>query len=84
MTEGFVALLVVWLVVGVYQWAKSQRRVVVLGRDTYIRIYPNPGVGLRLKDRVYAASAARGFEVMEWTDRGWRLVRSRFVQKFGG
>jgi hypothetical protein len=82
MTSLLIALLIVWLVVGVYLWAKSQHRVVALGKDTYIRIYPNPGVGIRRKDRVYAASVVRGFEIMEWTDQGWRLVRSKFIQKF--
>ena len=82
MTSLLVALFVVWVVVGVYLWARSRRRVVALGKDTYVRIYPNPGVGVRIKDRVYAASVVRGFEIMEWTDQGWKLVRSKFVQKF--
>jgi hypothetical protein len=82
MTDVLVALLIVWFVVGVYLWARSRRRVVALGKDTYFRVYPNPGIGVRIKDRVYAASVVRGFEIMEWTDQGWRLVRSKFIQKF--
>jgi hypothetical protein len=45
MTDVLVALLIVWFVVGVYLWARSRRRVVALGKDTYFRVYPNPGIG---------------------------------------
>jgi hypothetical protein len=82
MTSLLVVLLVVCVIVGVYLWARSRRRVVALGKDTYVRIYPNPGVGFKMKDRVYAVSVIRGFEIMKWTDQGWKLVRSKFVQRF--
>jgi hypothetical protein len=51
-------------------------RVWALGKDTYIRFYPNPGVGVRVGNKVFALSLRRGFEVMKRHPQlGW--VRAR-------
>lgn len=40
-------------------------RVYAVGRDSYIRFYPNPGVGLCLGTYRVAASLYGGFEVFK-------------------
>jgi hypothetical protein len=52
-------------------------RVVALGRDTYIRLYPNPGVGVRIGRRVFCMSVHRGIEIMRWDEKtGWRRSKA--------
>ena len=40
-------------------------RVWACGRDTYLRAFPNPGVGLRVGDRRVAVSWRGGIEVFQ-------------------
>lgn len=63
---------------------QGANRVWALGRDTYVRLYPNPGIGLggrRLGWRV-ALSAQRGFEVFKLKPAGdWELRHRKFNRK---
>lgn len=54
------------------------RRVWAIGRDTYIRLYPNPGIGVRVGDRRVAASWFGGLEVysIRKRDDGHMWVRT--------
>jgi hypothetical protein len=53
-------------------------KVWALGKDTYIRLFPNPGLGIRVGDKVFAVSLRRGFEVMTWhPGLGWVRDRRR-------
>src|SRR3972149_6745004 len=45
-------------------------RVWALGRDTYIRVYPNPGVGISFGTFRVAASWYGGFEVYKKDSQG--------------
>lgn len=62
-------------------------KVWAFGRDTYIRLYPNPGIGLCIKNRRYALSLHGGFEAFTKDPRvAWRrtyCVGSR-VKRPGG
>jgi hypothetical protein len=54
-------------------WARAQQRVVAWGRDTYVRAYPNPGIGVRLGDRRVAISVVGGVEVFRRDpSAGWQ------------
>lgn len=66
-------------------------RLWAVGRDTYIRFYPNPGVGVCIKDWRCALSWYGGFEVFQrqpledglyWWKRSYSLL-SR-VKRPGG
>lgn len=46
-----------------YGYGRRAQRAVILGRDTYVRFYPNPGVGVRIGNRRVAASVVRGVEL---------------------
>lgn len=56
-------------------------RVWSFGRDSYIRLYPNPGIGLRYKDRRVALSWWRGFEIFERQKNEWRVRLRRFNRR---
>lgn len=59
------AALLVFLVVFLYQYLRGRReyRAIFWQRDdTYVRFYPNPGVGVRLGNRRWAASVVGGLE----------------------
>lgn len=49
-------------------------RVWALGRDTYLRAYPNPGIGLRFGPIRVALSWRGGLEIFR--RRGQRWVRT--------
>lgn len=52
-------------------------RVLAIGRDTYIRLYPNPGFGIRFGSRRIALSWYGGVEVFEYHPRlVWQRVWS--------
>jgi hypothetical protein len=54
-------------------WARAQQRVVAWGRDTYVRAYPNPGIGVRVGNRRVAISVVGGVEVFSRDPLlGWR------------
>lgn len=53
-------------------------RVLALGKDTYLRLYPNPGFGVRVWRYRVAVSLWRGVEVFRRNERGeWRLLWRR-------
>lgn len=45
-----------------YRMGRREQRLVAWGRDSYIRFYPNPGVGFRVGRRRVAASVVGGLE----------------------
>ena len=54
-------------------------RVRAIGRETYIRIYPNPGIGVQISPtRRIALSWHRGFEASRKNkEGGWNVVYRR-------
>lgn len=64
---------IAWIIFGVcacvwvwqYQKGRTLRRVVAWGRDTYIRFYPNPGIGVCVGTRRVAVSIVGGVEVFK-------------------
>ena len=62
-------------------------RVWVIGRDTYLRLYPNPGFGLCMGAKRLAVSLKGGIEVFRADPRvGWRRTYSKWsrVKRPGG
>lgn len=57
---------------GLYLYGRQKQRLIALGKDTYIRFYPNPGLGIAWKDRCYMVSAVRGVECLERVNGIWR------------
>lgn len=54
-------------------------KVWAVGRDTYIRLYPNPGVGVCVGNRRYALSVTGGFEAFTKDPRVmWRRTYSKW------
>jgi hypothetical protein len=63
-------------------------QVRAIGRDTYIRIYPNPGIGVQISPtRRIALSWRRGWEVSHKNKAGgWDITYrrlNRVLQKVG-
>ena len=56
-------------------------RVLALGRDSYIRIYPNPGLGLCLGRWRVALSVSRGFEIFKRKAQGDWALRLRCLNR---
>lgn len=59
--------LVVVLVIGLlflvgYFLGRRRQKVTAIGRDTYIRFYPNPGIGISLFNRLFSISIVGGLE----------------------
>lgn len=66
---GICACLWVWQ----YQKGRTLHRVVAWGRDTYIRFYPNSGIGVCVGGRRFAASVVGGLEAFrKKPDGSWR------------
>lgn len=76
-----------WLLRGFAAVRQRANRVWALGRDTYVRLYPNPGIGLggrRVGWRL-TVSLQRGFEVFKATAGGeWALRCRYFNRKLAG
>lgn len=52
-------------------------RVIAVGRDTYLRAYPNPGVCVCLRKRRIAVSLYGGIEIFErHPTLGWRRIHA--------
>jgi len=85
-----VALFIVVLLLVVfvpYLRGRREHRVIALGRETYVRWYPNPGVCLRLKKRRVALSVIGGLEVFESHPQiVWRRTYAKWsrVKRPGG
>lgn len=60
-TGLLLGILVTWT--AGYLIGRHQRRLLAYGRDSYIRFYPNPGVGVRWGSLRVAASVVGGIEV---------------------
>lgn len=59
-------------------------KVWAIGRDTYLRLYPNPGVGFRISPNIRVAiSIHRGFEISSRgkVDEPWRIKLRRLNRK---
>lgn len=79
-------LLGVW--VAQYLRGRFGHRLVAWGRDTYIRFYPNPGIGVCVGGRRFAASVVGGLEAFrKKPDGSWRRTwkaRSRIPSRRNG
>lgn len=58
-----VAALVLLAWFGLYLWGRMHHRVFAVGKDTYIRFYPNPGACVATRRRSVAISIMGGLEV---------------------
>jgi hypothetical protein len=66
---------------------QALNRVIAIGRDTYIRFYPNPGIGLRVGAYRIALSVVGGLEVFKRHPRiVWQRIYAKWsrVQRPGG
>ena len=60
----------------------SLNRVWAIGKNTYIRFYPNPGLGLTIGCKRYTISLHRGFEIHCLLPNGsTRVTCRRFNRK---
>lgn len=76
-----ILIIIAFLIISVqiigYYIGKHKQRVFFLGKDTYWRFYPNPGVGFKYSSQKrIALSWMGGFETFKMTDSGWRINKS--------
>ncbi|MEM4301901.1 MAG: hypothetical protein QXX19_06565 [Candidatus Caldarchaeum sp.] len=79
--EVVAAVLLLPIAVFLVQYLRGylKKRLVAWGKDTYIRFYPNPGVGVAVKDTCYMLSVHRGYEVMKKNEIGaWYRIKQRW------
>lgn len=57
-----VLVLIIAIFIGGYFLGKKRQRVTAIGRDTYVRFYPNPGIGISLFNRLFSISVVGGLE----------------------
>lgn len=55
-------VLVIAVFLGGYLYGRLNHRALILGGDTYIRWYPNPGIGVRVGNKRVAVSVVGGLE----------------------
>lgn len=59
----------------------KDKHVIAWGRDTYLRLYPNPGVGICYQSRRIAASIKGGIEIFKKQQNGsWQRTHAWFTR----
>ena len=61
--------------------AQRANRVWAIGRDTYVRFCPNPGIGVRRGAWRAALSVQRGLEIFRLNERDEWTLRCRYLNR---
>lgn len=78
-----IAILLLLFPLVMYVVGKLRRRILAWGKDTYVRWYPNPGIGIQVGGKVYSVSLVGGYEVYvrHPLTGEWVVVYSRFNRR---
>jgi len=84
--EKIIILAIIGLLVGFwtagYLIGRKRAKVTGIGRDTYIRFYPNPGIGIVLNpNKRVALSVVGGFEVFEKSSHGYWVRKKAYFTR---